>query len=117
MARGAFGPDAFEDFSAPRKKVERESSIERYFNAQVKAHGGKSKKMKGRINDPDRIVIWPAAFGSAAVHFVELKRPGGKLRRGQAREMGRLNGMGCTALYLDTRELIDVYVMAWSRCA
>lgn len=99
------------------KKVERESSIETYFNAQVKAFGGDTRKHKGRINDPDRIVIWPAAFGSASVHFVELKRPRKKPRAGQARELKRLSNMGCTALYLDTRELIDAYVRGWSRCA
>lgn len=117
MSRGAFGPDAFEDFSTARKKVERESSIERYFVKQVREHGGQSRKLRGQPNDPDRLVIWPAAFGPAAVHFVELKRPGAKPRKGQRRELERLNSWGCTALYLDTRELIDVYVTAWSRCA
>ena len=100
-------------------KVERESSIEHYFNAQVKAHGGETRKHKGRTNDPDRIVIWPAYYAGdvASVHFVELKRPRKKPRSGQARELKRLSDMGCVALYLDTRDRIDAYVKGWSRCA
>lgn len=98
-----------------REKVERESSLESYFCREVKANGGETRKHKGRKNDPDRIVIWPGAtkFIAASIHFVELKRPGGKPRRGQARELKRLSDMGCTALYLDTRELIDAYVKGW----
>ena len=94
-----------------------EHGIETYFRRAVKAAGGETRKFLGRKNNPDRLVIWPGAgrgiFRPTLVHFVELKRPGGKPRKAQQRELDRLNKMGCTALYLDTKEIIDVYVDAW----
>lgn len=94
-----------------------ESNIEEYFNTQVKKAGGKTYKFvsPGRVNVPDRIVIWPAptAYTSAYVHFVELKKPGKKPRAGQARELQRLKDLGCNALYIDTKNLVDFYVKHW----
>ena len=37
----------------------RESVVEKYLHEQVEARGGTTRKMKGRINDCDRLVIWP----------------------------------------------------------
>lgn len=113
-------------------KVPLESNIEAYFRREVLRAGGDIRKLTGRKNDPDRIVIWPrhevtrvdlgdgvvanartGVYRGACVHFVELKRPGKKPRAGQARRLKRLNDMGCTALYIDTKELVDMYVKGW----
>lgn len=94
-----------------------ESDIESYFKDEVRKAGGKAYKFvsPGRVNVPDQIVIWPAQtkYTAACVHFVELKKPGKKPRAGQARELARLKKMGCTALYIDTKELVDLYVRGW----
>lgn len=92
-----------------------ESDVETYFNQQIAKAGGTTRKFLGRTNNPDRIVIWPAStkYTGACVHFVELKKPKKKPRAGQARELARLKKMGCTALYIDTKELVDLYVKAW----
>lgn len=97
-------------------KTTRERNIEAHFCRAVKAAGGETRKFLGRKNNPDRLVLWPArasASGYAMVHFVELKRPGKKPRRAQARELKRLDTMGFVAIYLDTKELIDFYVKTW----
>ena len=92
-----------------------ESALEDYYRRAVLRAGGKTRKLTGDIHDPDQLTIWPATtpYTAACVHFVELKRPGGKPRAGQARKLKRLNEWGCTALYLDTKELIDAYVKGW----
>lgn len=97
-------------------KTTSESTLEDYFRREVLRAGGKTRKLTGEIHDPDQLTIWPAKrkYAAACVHFVELKRPGAKPRPGQARKLKRLNEWGCTALYLDTKELIDAYVEAWS---
>lgn len=93
-------------------KTTSESALEDYFRREVLRAGGRTRKLTGEIHDPDQLTIWPpVARGTGArVHFVELKRPGGKPRPGQARKLARLRSWGCVALYLDTKELIDLYV-------
>lgn len=98
----------------------RERVVERYLHTEVVKAGGATRKHKGRTNDPDRIVIWPALTLSgrlcgvrlkhSEVHFIETKAPGKKARRGQAREHARLRKFGCVVLVLDTREKIDNYI-------
>lgn len=89
-----------------------ESSLEDYYRQAVRRAGGKTRKLAGEIHDPDQLTIWPAR-PVAAVHFVELKRPGERPRPGQARKIARLRSWGCTATYLDTKAAIDLYVAAW----
>ena len=93
-------------------KAIREREIEHYLHKQVTAAGGTTRKFKGRINDPDRIVIWPARglCDNVPIHFIECKRPGGKARAGQLREHRRLRAFGCLVLVLNTKKLIDTYV-------
>lgn len=93
----------------------RERIVERYLREQVKRAGGEIKKLTGRINDPDRLVIWPAKtrYGRAALVFVECKAPGEKPRPGQVRELARLDAMGCTALVCDSKEWVDRFVEGW----
>lgn len=103
----------------------RERAIESYYKQQVAAAGGFTRKLLGRINDPDQLTIWPryrksrrdplglrAAY-SADIHFVEIKAPGERPRPGQLREHSRLQCLGCTVVVLDTKALVDAYVKAW----
>lgn len=94
----------------------RESVVEKYLHQQVEARGGTTRKMKGRINDCDRLVIWPIAVGrttkhyKADVHLVEVKAPGKKPRPGQVREHARLRELGCTVVVIDSKPAVDAYV-------
>lgn len=92
----------------------RESAIERHLVRRVKAAGGECRKLKGRRNECDRLVVWPAgATGAASFHFVEVKAPGRRPRPGQAREHVRLQRIGCSVLVLDTKDKIEAYVNRW----
>lgn len=105
------------------KKNKRENNVERYLHKQVTLRGGTTKKLTGRINDPDRLVIWThdiinfvdAPTGGrtrrcAYYDFVETKAQGKKPRPGQLREHKRLRDRGCNVLVLDTCEKVDKYV-------
>jgi len=72
--------------------VELEREIEKYFVKCVQAVGGKAYKFVSPSNRgvSDRIVCLP----DGTTHFIELKRPGGKLSPLQsafARDMDQLN--------------------------
>lgn len=100
----------------------RERSIESYLHREVEKHGGTTRKFKspGRVNVPDRIVIWPpksqdwrgqpVLAAKPDINFVECKAPGKKARPGQVREHARLRKLGCIVLVLDTKEKIDDYI-------
>lgn len=97
----------------------RESQIEKYLVAQVKALGGEVRKVKwiGRCNAPDRFVMfkptrWHApGLGSLPVQppavWVELKAPGKKPTSGQLREHERMRGMGQRVEVIDSFEGAD----------
>lgn len=63
-----------------------EREIEAYFVSECKKLGAEVRKLTwiGRRGAPDRVVFYHG------VYFVELKRPGGKLRPEQQREHARL---------------------------
>jgi hypothetical protein len=83
----------------------RESVVEAYLVAQVKARGGEIRKVRwiGRRGAPDRYVLLPDRMPA----FIELKRPGLDAAEHQAREHARLRGLNATVLVLDTIEKID----------
>lgn len=93
----------------------------------------------GHRGAPDRLVVWPGfrvdlpeGFdptpgavnyvsavskmvrsempGSAVIHLVELKRPGGRLDDHQVREHQKLRDMGCAVYTLDSIEAVDAYI-------
>lgn len=119
-------PQAYgETFHGKDVKRVRENKIERYLCKQVKLHGGRAKKLTGTINDPDRLILWPArdarwvSIGGGDVwvggsppraHFVETKATGKTARAGQLREHKRLRDMGFEVRVLNSIEAIDAYI-------
>jgi hypothetical protein len=90
----------------------RESVIEQYLVDQVKACGGMAPKFKSpqRRNVPDRIVLLPGGV----LHFVELKANGERPTPAQQREHERLRELGFAVYVLDSKEVVDAYVMGES---
>jgi hypothetical protein len=87
----------------------RESSIEASFVHVLKRHGLTTLKLNvsGQRGYPDRLVL---LSGGRAV-FVELKRPGGKLRPLQEHVHGQLKALGFqVATFADAVEAV-----AWVR--
>lgn len=95
----------------------RESQIESYLVARVKALGGECRKLKwiGRNGAPDRFVMLPPkSLGNgirlpALSMWVELKAPGKKAKPHQHREHERMRNMGQTVVVIDSIELVDEF--------
>jgi len=92
----------------------RESQIEKYLVAQVKALGGECRKVRwiGRTNAPDRFVMLPPYTDGVYTRtrlpvWVELKAPGKKAKAGQLREHERMRGMGQRVEVIDSFEGVD----------
>ncbi|MBN3809442.1 VRR-NUC domain-containing protein [Paraburkholderia sp. Ac-20347] len=86
----------------------RESTVEAYFVARVKASGGEQRKLQwiGRRHGPDRFV----KYLGVPVVLVELKRPGKTPREGQEREIARLRAVGCDVRVIDTKQGVDNFI-------
>ncbi len=84
--------------------MKREKDIERRLVAEVKKTGGLCLKFisPGWSGAPDRICLWP----DGEVVFVELKRPGGKVRPLQERRAEQLKALGFEVLVVDSTEKI-----------
>ena len=82
----------------------RESQIEKYLVAQVKARDWLIRKViwKSCRNAPDRVIM---AFQN--IVWVELKAPGKKPTSGQLREHERMRGMGQRVEVIDSFEGVD----------
>lgn len=97
----------------------REAEIETYLVKQVKALGGEVRKVKwiGRRGAPDRIVMLPCReiewYGPDypvdpdRTIWIELKRPGEKVKPHQAREHDRMRKMGQRVEVVDSFERVD----------
>ena len=86
----------------------RESDIEKYLVAQVKALGGEVRKVQwvGRRGAPDRLVMLPHA-GLRSTIWVELKAPGVKAKPHQLREHARMTAMHQWVVVIDSLEGVD----------
>lgn len=94
-----------------------EGKIEAYLKKRVLASGGRIRKLKwiGTRGAPDRLVWWPLGesfFGTLVpyVAFVEVKAPGKKPTKQQAREHARLREDGFDVLVVDSTEAVDRFV-------
>lgn len=84
----------------------RESSIERYLVQGASRLGGEAKKLTGRRNDTDRLVLWHWPI----IDFVETKADGEEPRRGQLREHARLRARGYSVFVLASKTAVDEYL-------
>ena len=80
-----------------------EKQIERYLVKTCKEYGGMCIKLTGYVGIPDRLVM----TGDGRVMFVELKRPGQRLRPEQEAWQGKLKRMGFEAVMIDSYEKVD----------
>ncbi|WP_369064750.1 PDDEXK family nuclease [Burkholderia gladioli] len=85
-----------------------EKTVEAYLVERVRALGGTAYKFTSpaRASVPDRIVILPPG----RIYFVELKRPGGKLTRGQERKHEHLRRLGADVRMLDSIGAINAFL-------
>ncbi|WP_186058671.1 VRR-NUC domain-containing protein [Burkholderia gladioli] len=85
-----------------------EKTVEAYLVERVRALGGTAYKFTSpaRASVPDRIVILPPG----RIFFVEVKRPGGKLTRGQEREHEHLHRLGADVRVLDSIGAINAFL-------
>ncbi|QKM47754.1 hypothetical protein B7760_01778 [Burkholderia glumae] len=85
-----------------------EKTVEAYLVERVRALGGEPYKFTSpaRASVPDRIVVLPPG----RVYFIEVKRPGGKLTRGQEREHEHLRRLGADVRVLDSIGAINAFV-------
>lgn len=83
----------------------RENTIERNLVNQVKKLGGMALKFvsPGTSGVPDRIVILPGGV----IFFVELKRPGGALRKRQELMTRKLQELGTAVFVIDSKEMVE----------
>lgn len=89
----------------------KERDVERYLALSVKKLGGSIRKLKwiGRTGAPDRLVLLNDHY------FVELKRPGGKLRAAQVREIEILKRNGCNVFVIDSLDKVDDFCSICSK--
>lgn len=85
----------------------RESTVESYFDKQVKASGGTTRKLKwiNRRAAPDRFTV---IFQT--VWLVEVKRPGEKPTAAQLREHNRLRADGVNVAVVDSHQSVDGWI-------
>ncbi|MEU7322477.1 VRR-NUC domain-containing protein [Streptomyces griseoviridis] len=85
----------------------RESTIEDYLLSQCRAHGFLCLKFvsPARRGVPDRIVVAPSG-----TVFVEVKRPGGRLRKLQQLTHAKLRRHGAEVHVVDDKPSIDVFI-------
>ena len=88
----------------------RECDIERKFVKYCKAKRWECLKLRidGENGFPDRTIITPNG-----IYFIELKRPGGKLRARQRVWLDRLQPLGYNADHFDTLESAIERVEQW----
>lgn len=85
-----------------------EKQIERRFCNRIRDSGGLSWKFTspGNAGVPDRIVLFP----QSKICFVELKRPGGKVRPLQAKVHKTLRKFGFPVYVISTYAEIDAFI-------
>ena len=92
----------------------RESQVEAYLVKRVKEAGGTTRKLRWlcRNGAPDRVVM----FKGGTLVFVEVKRPGGRVRLEQKLEHDDLRAMGQQVMIVETLEAVDELIHAKTDC-
>ena len=100
-------PSTFPRKTIPKKKSQRESSIEAYLKQRIHTIGGECFKFvsPGRVGVPDRLVVLPGG----EVIWCELKAPGGKVSGPQARCHKRLKDLTQEVRVMWSRSQINRY--------
>lgn len=90
-----------------------ERRIEKYLCKEVENAGGTTRKFTspGHKGVPDRICFFPGG----RVHFIEVKKPNGKLSPIQVVEQDLLRKMGAVVLTLRNEREVDVYIKSVRR--
>lgn len=85
-----------------------EKDIETYLKKQITKIGGLCYKFTspGTRGVPDRIVIY-----KGETFFIEMKRPGGKLRKDQQKIAKQIEQQGVKVFVLDTKMSVDHFVL------
>lgn len=84
----------------------RERTVEQYLNKQIQSLGGLSFKFKSTVNGvPDRIIIF-----DGKTHFIEVKRPGGKLRKEQVAMHNRMRNHRASVHVVSSHADIDKFI-------
>ena len=88
--------------------IENERDIEKYFCKRVKMSGGWAIKFvsPGIAGVPDRIVLYP----EGKIYFVELKRPGQKMRVLQKKIAKMLSAFGFNVFLIDRKMAVDDFI-------
>lgn len=86
----------------------RESEVETYLRKEVEKIGGMCKKWvcPGTRAVPDRICIMPDGL----VVFVEVKRPGGELRKNQKLFLDELQSLGANAWLISSKKEVELFI-------
>lgn len=101
--------------SSPRKRNEMqmlERDIEKILIREVRKAGGLCLKFvsPGWSGAPDRLCLFPGG----RILFVELKRPGGKVRPLQERRAEQLRELGFNTVVVDSMEGIEKFLLQYS---
>lgn len=90
-----------------------EKIIEEKLRDRVKAIGGRAMKFvsPGNSGVPDRIVVLPGGH----IHFIELKRPGGKTTPLQDLQILKLKKLGCSVRIISGTDEIDDFIECCER--
>lgn len=85
-----------------------EASIEAHLERQMRRVGGRAFKFPPAVKGmPDRIVVFP----HGRIIFVELKRAGEKPKPAQKLMHARLYDMGHVVHVLDSKDLVDAFIV------
>lgn len=85
-----------------------ENEIEEKLRNKVKSLGGRAYKFvsPGNSGIPDRLVVLPGG----KIGFAEIKRPGGKTRKSQDRQIAFLKSLDCYTMIIDSEEDIPIFL-------
>lgn len=84
-----------------------ENDVEKYLGCRIAKIGGLAWKLTspGNSGVPDRIVIY-----HGRLYFIELKRPGNKMRKLQEYRRKELNKQGFDVMCLDSKKTVDIFI-------